>query len=78
MKIKKSKILKLDFLKHSKTIEIMKKLKSLTPNGCPKIKFPKRKHSWVFYEIGIENFFLVALKKFHFLANTRKLKNQKI
>ena len=27
------------------------------PNGCPKIKFPKRKQSWVFYEISIENVF---------------------
>ena len=66
MKIKKSKILKLDFLKHSKTIEIMKKMKSLTPNGCPKIKFPKRKHSWVFYEIGIENVFFSYFKKIPF------------
>ena len=56
----------------------MKKNEILTANGCPKIKFPKRKHSWVFYEIGIENVFLVTLKKVHFFANTRKLKNQKI
>ena len=67
MKIKKSKILKLDFLKHSKTIEIMKKKNEiLTPNGCPKIKFPKRKHSWVFYESGIENVFFSFFKKIPF------------
>ena len=25
----------------------------LTPNALPKIKYPKMKHKWIFFEIGI-------------------------
>ena len=41
MKIKKLKILKLDFLKHSKKIEIMKKMKFRSQIAVLKLNFLK-------------------------------------
>ena len=76
MKIKKSKILKLDFLKQSKTIEIMKKMKFWQDMQSPKLNFLKEITNGFSSKSAQKTvFFGVTLQNFQFFRNYSKFEN---